>query len=117
MLWFCKGEIPGLPGLQILYMRFLRDPDFAVGFITGFFVHTAMVWKRTNFFPFPIKCAGNDCSNIYYWDMPASILYYAFDGARLVFASFLIGGIYWGFIFYGLLLLCKRFFGNDAARR
>ncbi len=92
-------------------MEFLKDRDFKFGFAAGFFLHTLMVWTRTKFFPLPIQCLG-DCSRIYYWDIPLSILYYAFDDAKVIFASFLIGSVYWGFLFYGLLVLVKRFFGT-----
>ena len=98
-------------------MEFLRDKDFKIGFAAGFALHAIMVWTRTKFLPLPIQCVGGDCSRIYYWDIPFSILYYAFDDAKIVFASLLIGSVYWGFLFYGLLRLVKRFFGDHGTGR
>lgn len=73
-----------------------------------------MLFTRTKLLP--LSCLGGDCARIYYWDIPFSILYYAFDDAKVIFASLLIGSVYWGFLFYGLLRLVKRFFGAGRGR-
>lgn len=96
-------------------MRFLRDSDFKIGFLTGFILHTIMLLTRISFSPF--GCPGKDCSVIYNWDIPVAILYYAFDGAKVVVASFLIGSIYWGFLFYFILRGIKIIFSRRGTRR
>lgn len=87
-------------------MNLFLNRDLKIGFISGAILHTIMVLTRMEF-SFPPKCSGGDCAIIYYWDIPLSILYYAFDDSRVIFASLLLGAIYWGFIFWGLLLGLK----------
>jgi len=87
-------------------MQFLRDRDFYIGFGTGFTLHVILVITRAGFFP--LRCLGK-CSNITNWDMPVSLLYYAFSDAKLIVASLFIGSVYWGFLFWGILNLFKKY--------
>ena len=89
-------------------MEFLRDRDFLPGFLTGVILHVIMLWTRISIFPLPMKCIGG-CLNLVKYDIPASILYFAFDDGTVIFTSLLVGSVLWGFYFYGLLKLFKRF--------
>lgn len=96
-------------------MNFSSDPDFKTGAITGILLHLLMIWSRIELLP--LKCIGGDCQSITTWDIPASVLYYAFDDTKLILASFVIGSIYWGFLFWWLLKGIKYFFGQRPRYR
>jgi len=89
-------------------MKFLQDPDFRIGFITGVVLHCIMLWTRVQFLP--LRCMGGDCGEILIFDIPISILYYAFEDTKVIVLSLLFGSVWWGFVFYGILKILKRFF-------
>lgn len=90
-------------------MKFLKDPDFKLGFATGVVMHFIMLFSRIwgNILSFSCK---ESCSDILAFDIPISLFYYAFEDSMIVLFSMVLGSILWGFYFYGIFRLIKYFF-------
>jgi len=89
-------------------MKFLSEADFKIGFITGIIMHLIMIWTRIRFRP--LRCIDGDCGEIVIFDIPMSILYYAFDPDKILVLSLLFGSVYYGFLFWLILRVIKKIF-------
>ncbi len=93
-------------------VKYLQDIDFLIGFASGAFVHFVMLWTRADFFP--PRCHGGSCSEILFFDIPISILYYAFEDSKIILMSLLVGSVLWGIVFAFLLRFIKSQFDKRS---
>ena len=88
----------------------LHTKDFKIGFIMGVSLHLLMLFKRVKIFR--MECVSGDCSDIVTFDIPVSLVYYAFPDTLLILFSAVLGSLLWGVWFWGLLKLVRHYVGD-----
>ena len=92
-------------------LKTFLSQEFRIGFFTGVGIHLIMLFGHIRLLRFECLTPG-DCSDIFLYDMPISLFYFAFPDGLLIFFSAILGSALWGFWFWGLLRLLLRLFGR-----